>query len=480
MRRVGPGLRPAVALSLFALTLAATACAGGHRAAAPATTAMTSTLPVLPDPTTAVAPTTSTAPSAPGCPTVPARAAPDPNRPRYRVTADVDAATATASGTEEVRFTPDLPTDRLVLRLWPNGPVPAAKGGHLTTGPISIDGAVRPSTSPDATTVVVPGALAAGRTVTITLKWALAIPRNLSERWSVSGGAVRLASFVPLLPWEPGNGWDVEAPTLVHGEATTTPVADWNVDVDAHGLDVLATGVNDRPGHWAATAARDFALSAARFTLRSATVAAPGPVAVTVGVAAGVAEDPQTYLSKVAAVLRSFAARFGPYPFPAYALAITPGLQGGVEDPMLTMQGPGTISRTTSHEIGHMWFYALVGNDQARDPWLDEGLASWAEAGYERSLPSFVSRFVPADAKGQAGRPVSFWDGHAASYYRGVYVQPVQALARLGPPAVVDCALAAYVAEQAWRIARPADLLRVLGATFPDAATAFAGVGIPA
>src|SRR3954471_2529743 len=105
---------------------------------------------------------------------------------------------------------------------------------------------------------------------------------------------------------------------------------------------------------------------------------------------------------------------------------------------MHVLQGDAAAGRTTPHEIGHQWFYALVGDDQARDPWLDEGLASWAEAVYEHTLPSFVARVVPAAARARAGRAVSFWDGHPGSYYRGVYVQPVQALAGLGPPARVD------------------------------------------
>ncbi len=478
----------AVSAVAVAAAVAAAGCSGGRRAvpsaatrSAPASTAAGSPMTastVAQQVATAPSTTTSRPPPAPGCPVTPPRAVPDPDRPRYTLTVDVDAPGHTASGAEEVRFTPDMATDRLVLRLWPNGPLPAGHGGHLATGPVTVDGTVRPSSIADPTTLTVPMAIAARQSVTIDLPWRLDIPVNLSERWSVSGASVRLASFVPLLAWEPGVGWDTEAPTVVHGEATSTPAADWDVRVDAHGLDVLAAGTQDGTGHWTATAARDFALSAGRFTERSTTVNAPDPVAVTVGVAAGVGENPQTYLDKAAKVIVSLAGRFGAYPFPTYTLAVTPGLAGGIEDPMFTMQGPGTIGRSTSHEIGHMWFYALVGNDQARDPWLDEGLATWAEAGYEGTLGSFVSRSIPVEAMDRAARPVSYWDGHISSYYRGVYVQPTQALARLGPPAQVDCVLAAYAAASAWKIARPSDLLHVLAGTFPDAAAVLAGVGI--
>jgi len=35
-----------------------------------------------------------------------------------------------------------------------------------------------------------------------------------------------------------------------------------------------------------------------------------------------------------------------------------------------------------AHEISHQWWYTLVGNDQLKDPWLDEGLANWSAYKY--------------------------------------------------------------------------------------------------
>jgi aminopeptidase N len=39
----------------------------------------------------------------------------------------------------------------------------------------------------------------------------------------------------------------------------------------------------------------------------------------------------------------------------------------------------------TTHEIAHQWWYGLVGNDQYRDPWLDESFASYS---HEWLVPS--------------------------------------------------------------------------------------------
>jgi aminopeptidase N len=34
---------------------------------------------------------------------------------------------------------------------------------------------------------------------------------------------------------------------------------------------------------------------------------------------------------------------------------------------------------TVGHEVAHQWFYGIVGDDQYREPWLDESFAAWNE-----------------------------------------------------------------------------------------------------
>jgi hypothetical protein len=202
------------------------------------------------------------------------------------------------------------------------------------------------------------------------------------------------------------------------------------------------------------------------------------PVAVTIGVQQGISESPQAYVDKAVRVIRDFSARFGAYPWPTYTMAVTPTLQGGIEFPMHVMQGPGHLGRTTSHEIGHEWFYGLVHDDQGRDPWIDEGLATYAESRFEHSEASFRTRSIPADGRGRLGEPMTYWERHEASYYRSVYVQGAQALMALGPLDRVDCALRHVVARTAYRVAKPADVIAALAAVFPDAAAVFARYGV--
>lgn len=387
---------------------------------------------------------------------------------------DVRLAENVVVGRSDIRFTPDMATDRLVFRLWANSPRTARLGARLDVTAVTFGHGAGEVQRPDATTVVVPlqSPLAAGQTIQVSVDWTLKLPGAVEDRISRSGDTVRLGSFHPILAWEPGVGWSTLPPTALFAEASVASVADFAMSVKVpDGLQVLASGVQDGPGRWVANAVPDVALSVGRFRIATGTARATpeANVAVTVGVAEGINESPQTYLNKVIRSIEEFSAMYGPYPWPSYSLAITPVLSGGIEYPMHVLQGPGTIGRTTSHEVAHMWFYGLVSSNQGRDPWLDEGLATYAEGRFEGTLAEFRSRAIPAEGRNRLGEPMTFWDARSAAYYRSVYVQGAQALAALGDPAAVDCALRLYVARNAFRVAQTSQLLDALDDVFPQA-----------
>jgi hypothetical protein len=406
------------------------------------------------------------------------RNTPRADRPEYILRVDVKPADNVVTGQAEVQFQPDLFTDKLVFRLWANGPRPAAAGAHETVDGVRVGAHPVETQQPDPTTLVVPlnPGVASGQKVGAVVDFTLTLPKPVDDRISRTGDAIRLGSFFPILAWEPGVGWATEPPTPGFAEASTAPAADFTASIGVPpGFDVLATGVPDGSGRWTADAVEDFAVSVGHFKLATGQA---GPTKVTVGVDRSVNEDPAAYLKRAIDSLNDYSARFGPYAWPVYTMAVEPGLKGGIEYPSHVFQGPGSLGRTTPHEIAHQWFYGLVESDQGRDPWLDEGLASWAEARHENTLASFVSRAIPADGKGQAGKPMSYWETRQNSYYRSVYVQPVQALNALGPADRVDCALRWYAARFAYRIARPKDLIDTLTAVFPNARTVLARYGL--
>ena len=397
------------ALTLLLLAASLTACRGGGDRPRVADRATTSTTAAIPTTTTTTLPVATR----PSCPATPPRAAPAQDRPRYTLRVDLRPAESAASGDVSVRFVPDLPTDRLVFRLWPNGPRITAGGGRLDAGPVTVDGGQARSEFPNPTTLVVPlgRMVPAGTAIQASMPWQLRIPGPIDDRVAKSGSGVRLGSFFPILPWEPGVGWALDPPSTAYAEAFTAPAADFTMSVTAPpGYTVLASGASDDRGTWTGIGMREVALSAGRFRVVEATANAPGPIPVTVGVDEDLGSSGQAFADKVVRSIEQFSRRYGPYPWPEYTLAITGALRGGVEFPGHVMQGPGTIGRTTSHEVAHQWFYALVGNNQARDPWIDEGLATWGEWQYEGVVASGKATSIPASVRGRAGEPMSFWD----------------------------------------------------------------------
>ena len=466
--------RRALPLAL-ALLLAACASADSTRSSA----RQTSIAPATTTTSTALARAT-----APACPRIPDRAVPDAARPKYTLQADVRPDEGTVDGQLQVLFTPDIDTDRLVFRLWPNGPRSAPAKANLDTGQVTIAGRPVTSALENPTTLVVrsDGGFRAGHAVDVSMPWRLQVPGAANDRISRNGSAMRLGSFFPILPWEPGVGWATDAPVGGFAEASTAPTADFDLTVAVPaGFSVLASGTPDpaRPGRFVASAMRDVAMSVGRFDTVSAVAMAPEPVEVTVGIHQGTVDSDglDAYLDRVVGSLEDFGQRFGAYPWTRFTLAITPELGGGIEYPGHVMQGPNTIG-VTSHEVGHQWFYGLVGNNQGRDPWIDEGLASWAEARFENRLERFKTRVIPIEARNKLGEPMTFWTGERQDYRDGVYIQGAQALAALGDPALVDCALRVFVAVNANRIARQSDLVAAAAAVFPDAATTLSAYGV--
>jgi hypothetical protein len=278
---------------------------------------------------------------------------------------------------------------------------------------------------------------------------------------------------MPLLAWEVGRGWDVEPPTTQFAEASTSEemrLARLTVH-HARGLTALATGRTvSRTASTLVTSApsvRDVAVAVGAFR----TVSLAAPVPVTVGVTPGLPDRPGVLARETEAHLQAHVARFGPFPYEQVVIAVLPDISGGIEYPGMILLGTRQDQDATlSHELGHQWFYGLVGNDQARDPWLDEAFATYAEA-LDRGTSSSYASFsrLPLSVRGRTGRPMTYWEGRPG-YYLGVYVQGAGALlrARAHDPRLFDAQLRCYVAHNAHRIATPPDLARDLPLAVPE------------
>ena len=82
-----------------------------------------------------------------------------------------------------------------------------------------------------------------------------------------------------------------------------------------------------------------------------------------------------------------YSERVGEYPYP-HATAIQSALSAGagMEYPMITVIGLSgdakSLDQVITHEVGHNWFYGILGSNERDYPWMDEGLNSFYEDAY--------------------------------------------------------------------------------------------------
>jgi len=109
-----------------------------------------------------------------------------------------------------------------------------------------------------------------------------------------------------------------------------------------------------------------------------------------------------------------FSEKVGAYPFSQ--ITIVDGAherKNSTEYPMVSLIGKGnrysSLDRVIAHEVGHNWFYGILGFNERVYPWLDEGLTtyyeqSYAARHYEDTL-WFLKSFLKVNPK------MTYWEG---------------------------------------------------------------------
>jgi hypothetical protein len=255
--------------------------------------------------------------------------------------------------------------------------------------------------------------VAVGSTVTVRLAFAVrassVIGTSLEGRLSKANGIMQVSHWFPIvsdghLTRYPGDSQHTRVAKKIRLELTTDSAA---VRVAAPGTVVSSSG---RSHVYEMVNARDFAFGASPDYVVSRGSA--GGVSI---VAYATTGQGATAVQRAMAAVTRYESVYGQYQWSRLVIAQTGRAGSGNEYPGIVFLGGPLFGEreVVAHEVAHQWWYAMAGNDQLAEPWLDEGIAEFSANyffdSYDQTVYFKASRFL--DSLRQRMGTASFFAG---------------------------------------------------------------------
>lgn len=105
-------------------------------------------------------------------------------------------------------------------------------------------------------------------------------------------------------------------------------------------------------------------------------------------------DEKEQYLTVAVEAYQTFCRLFGNYPYKELNVVKTSFVHGGMEYPNLVMISDSITDEefyktVIVHEIAHQWWYGVVGNNEIKNAWIDEGLAEFSTLLFYRENPKY-------------------------------------------------------------------------------------------
>lgn len=356
----------------------------------------------------------------------------------YRIVAALDTTERSVRGSVQIRYTNNSPDslDYIWLQLDQNLYRPGSEGSMLFPADsrwgvrgfrggydirnVRVNGQpVTPRVHDTMMQLVLPESIKPnGGNATITMDFSFRVPDHGSDRMGRKGALYQIAQWYPRMAvYDDVRGWNTDL-YLGQGEFYLEyGDIDYSVTVPA-GYTVAASGMLQNPRDVLTSEQRDRLARASKTQTIVPIISAPEARArVTPGtrtwrfraervrdVAWAAAPDfrwdatswngilMQAYYQWPRAgkaweggaeqtqwTIRHYSETFFPYPYPQATSVAGP--VGGMEYPMFVMVHEGedsmSVFSTINHEHGHEWFPMIVGSNERRYPWMDEGFNTY-------------------------------------------------------------------------------------------------------
>lgn len=333
-------------------------------------------------------------------------------RAKYQLTAELNYAEHYLSVEEEIHY-PNLSGETLPDLLLMVEPAfyPGVFNLESLAFSSGESGAARPISNYqwDGTQIRVPLAepLLPGESIVLQIAYKLFLPPPPTAQdsrpvpFGYTALQANLVDWYPFIPpYVRGQGW-LAHPAGYFGEHTVYASSDFEVNIrllDAREDLVIAASAPERlDGDWhryRLDSARNFAFSVSdQYRVTTQTV---GSVTV-IGYAFPYHDRAgEMALQTTAQALKLYSQLFGPYPHGSLSVVEADFLDGMEYDGLYFLskgfynlypsQSLDYLITIAAHETAHQWWYGLVGNDQAMEPWLDEALCTYSERLYYENI----------------------------------------------------------------------------------------------
>ncbi len=226
--------------------------------------------------------------------------------------------------------------------------------------------------------------------IELTIKYEVKLPNSMG-RMGYGENTVNIGNWYPILSVFDKSGWNLD-PYYSIGDPFYSQTSRYNVNISIPEEYELATsgnilkvntGKNNKKTYEIEESnIRDFAMVLSKkFVVNKGNIDGTEVISYTVdGLKAKQA------LNYGMDALNIFNKSFGKYPYKQLSIVASDFFIGGMEYPNLVMIGQSLyeieedfpLEYVIAHEVAHQWWYGIVGNNQIKEPWLDEALTEYS------------------------------------------------------------------------------------------------------